>query len=258
METDFNFLAGAPPPTHQSTTHLSAFKPSSLPPLAFPRSAMHFSVSSAFVLCSGLLCTSSVRALSRSESVPDWIILARKLDSEDEDEEEFWNVRMSFWWRIEAFSVSEESWEAVGAEEGGRGGIAVCQRAVGVNMKGDLGLKVGSLTVSAEAGLGGGSVALAVFFLLGGGSGGVLECGLAFVAFLGFGFASDFERFCVAGSCAPFTSTLRSCKYFDTSMVRLGCKSSGKIRPKQSRERNRHRRRSQYLVPSGGRRRDQS
>ena len=93
------------------------------------------------MLCSGLLCTSSVRALSRSESVPDWIIFARNVDSEDEDEEH-WKVRMSFWRRIEALLVSEESWEAVGMDwgvEGGRGVIAVCQRAVGVNVKGGLG-----------------------------------------------------------------------------------------------------------------------
>jgi hypothetical protein len=255
METHFNFLPGAPPPTHQSTTHLSAFRLSPLPPLAFPRSAIAFSVSSAFVLCSGLLCTSSVKALIRPESVPDWIIFARKLDSEDE-EEEVWKVRMSFWWRNEAFSVSEESWEAVGmswgVEEGRRGGIAVCQRAVGVNVKDDLGLKVtlvGSWTVSTEADLEGASGAGAMFFLLGGGP----ECRLAFVA-LAFSFACDLEGFRVAGSCAPFTSTLRSFKYLDISLARSTCRSTREMRNsiKQSRERHGHRRRCQYLlVPSG-------
>jgi len=215
MATHLNFRPGAPPPTHQSTTHLRAFKLSSLPPLAFPRSAMLFSVSSAFVLCSGLLCTSSVRALSRSESVPDWIIFARKLDSEDEEDEELWKVRMSFWWRSEAFSVSEESWEAVGmgwgVEEGGRGWIAVCQRAIGVNVKGDLGLNVsfvGSWTVSG-ADFKDGSGAGAVFFL-----------GFRRGALSGFG--CDFECFRVAGSCAPFRSKLRSFKYLETSIVRSG------------------------------------
>ena len=137
------------------------------------------------MLCSGLLCTSSVNALSRSESVPDWIIFVRKLDSEDEEDEEDWKVRMSFWWRTEAFSVS---WEAVGmgwgVEEGGRDGMAVYQRAVGVNVKGDLGLKgtfVGSWTMSALEGRSGAGGAM--FFLL--------ECGLAFVASFIFGFACE-------------------------------------------------------------------
>ena len=141
------------------------------------------------MLCSGLLCISSVNALSRSESVPDCIIFVRKLDSEEEEDEEVWKVRMSFWWRTEAFSVSEVSWEAVGmgwgVEEGGRDGIVVYRRAVGVNVKGDLGLKgtfVGSWTMSALEGRSGAEGTM--FFLL--------ECGLAFVASFTFGFACEF------------------------------------------------------------------
>jgi hypothetical protein len=81
----FNFRSGAPPPIHQSTTQRKAFRLSSLPPLPLPRSAIPLSVSRAFVLCRGLLCTNSVRALSLSESVPDFNILWRK-DASDEDE----------------------------------------------------------------------------------------------------------------------------------------------------------------------------
>jgi len=66
-----SFLFGAPPPIHQSTIHRRAFKLSSRPPFPFPRSAMPLRVSNALILCSGLLCTRSVSALSLSDSVPD-------------------------------------------------------------------------------------------------------------------------------------------------------------------------------------------
>lgn len=92
-----SFLFGAPPPIHQSTIQRSAFKLSSRPPFPFPLSAMLLRVSNGLILCSGLLCTRSVSALSLSDRVPDWIILVRKLASDEDEleEEEDWNVRMS-------------------------------------------------------------------------------------------------------------------------------------------------------------------
>ena len=110
----------------------------------------------------------------------------------------------------------------------------MCQRAVGVKVRVDFGLKVTFVGSWTGAGLGGGSGAGAVFFLLGGR--GVLECGLAFC------FWCEFGGFRVAGSCAPFTSTLRSFKYFDTSAARSGCRSSGEICLEQRRERRGHHR----------------
>ena len=40
------------------------------------------------MLCNGLLWTSRVKALSRSDKVPDWIIFERKLASDEEEFEE--------------------------------------------------------------------------------------------------------------------------------------------------------------------------
>lgn len=78
---------------------------------------------------------SSVKALSLSESVPDWMILAKKLDSEDEDEDVAWNVWMSFSWREAALSERDARWagiEAGGGEAGaGSGERAECQCEVG-------------------------------------------------------------------------------------------------------------------------------
>src|ERR1700689_3748457 len=77
-----SFRLGAPPPTHQSTTHLNAFRLSSLPPFPLPRSAIPLSVSKALRLCTGLLCTRSVSALSLSESVPPCKIFWRNEKSD--------------------------------------------------------------------------------------------------------------------------------------------------------------------------------
>ena len=92
--TYFNFLSGAPPPTHQSTIHRTAFKLSSRPPLPLPLSAIALSVSNAFTLCKGLLCTSKVKALSLSDKVPDPMILNRKAASDEDGvgAEEDWKV----------------------------------------------------------------------------------------------------------------------------------------------------------------------
>lgn len=79
--TYFNFLSGADPPTHQSTIALNAFKLSSRPFFcAIPRS-----VSSARVLCKGLVCAMSVSADRRSESVPPASMRCRKAASEAEE-----------------------------------------------------------------------------------------------------------------------------------------------------------------------------
>lgn len=43
----------------------------------------------------GPLCTSNVRALSRSDKVPDDIILERKLASEECVDDETWNASIS-------------------------------------------------------------------------------------------------------------------------------------------------------------------
>ena len=89
--TYLSFRPGPPPPTHQSTTHRTAFKPSSLPPLARPRCAILRRLSRASVLCTGLACTSRVSALSRSESVPVERMVLRKCASDVlcvEEEEE--------------------------------------------------------------------------------------------------------------------------------------------------------------------------
>ena len=49
------------------------------------------------MLCNGLLCTNKVKALSRSDKVPDWIIFERKLASDEDEfeEEDAWKVRIS-------------------------------------------------------------------------------------------------------------------------------------------------------------------
>lgn len=110
-QTHLSFRLGAPPPTHQSTMQRRAFKLSSLPPFPFPLSAIPFNVSKAFVLCRGLLWTNKVSALSLSDSVPDWIILDRKLAS-DEDEfedDEVWKVWTSVSCNSDDLNVSEAS-----------------------------------------------------------------------------------------------------------------------------------------------------
>lgn len=82
VTTYFSFRPGAPPPTHQSTTHRIAFRPSSLPPFPRPRSAILFKLSSALILCTGLACTSNVKALSLSESVPFDRMVFKKCESD--------------------------------------------------------------------------------------------------------------------------------------------------------------------------------
>lgn len=93
----FSFRFGTPPPTHQSTIQRKAFKLSSLPPFPFPRSAITLRVSKAFMLCNGLLWTNRVKALSRSDKVPDWMIFERKLASDEEEfeEDDAWKVLIS-------------------------------------------------------------------------------------------------------------------------------------------------------------------
>ena len=78
--TRLSFRSGAPPPTHQSTTALSAFKLSSRPFLA----AMAFKLSSARALCTGEPCAISVSADRRSESVPEVRTRVRKRESDIE------------------------------------------------------------------------------------------------------------------------------------------------------------------------------
>lgn len=92
-QTHLSLRSGTPPPTHQSTTQRRAFKLSSRPPLPLPLSAKLFKASRAFVLCRGLLWTSSVSALSRSDSVPDCRIFWRNANSDlvDVAVDEDWN-----------------------------------------------------------------------------------------------------------------------------------------------------------------------
>jgi hypothetical protein len=45
-------------------------------------------MSRAFVLCKGLAWTRSVKALSLSERVPEWITLLKKVVSEEDEEED--------------------------------------------------------------------------------------------------------------------------------------------------------------------------
>ena len=82
MFSHFSLRLGTPPPTHQSTIHLSAFRLSSRPPLPFPRSAIVLSVSNALTLCTGLLCTKRVNALSLSDKVPLCKIFCRNEKSD--------------------------------------------------------------------------------------------------------------------------------------------------------------------------------
>lgn len=49
---------------------------------------MFLSVSRAFVLCRGLAWTSRVRALSLSESVPEWMTFVKKAVSDDDEDDE--------------------------------------------------------------------------------------------------------------------------------------------------------------------------
>ena len=84
-------------------------------------------------------------ALSLSESVPDCIILKRKLASDDAelDEEEVWKARMSVACSSVAFEVNEESSEGDIVTDGARdvsGGITVYHCEVGWKTKCDLGL----------------------------------------------------------------------------------------------------------------------
>ena len=125
---------------------------------------MPLRVSKALILCSGLLCTRSVSALSLSDNVPDWIILARKLASDEDelDEEEVWNVRMSASCSSVALVVCVDSW--VGFIRGmvlpdavfgvGNGGRALCHCGVGWNTKWDFELRdtfVGNWTFGFES-----------------------------------------------------------------------------------------------------------
>ena len=50
------------------------------------------------MLCNGLLWTNRVKALSRSDRVPDWMIFERKLASDEEEleEDDVWKVLISF------------------------------------------------------------------------------------------------------------------------------------------------------------------
>ena len=49
------------------------------------------------MLCNGLLWTNRVKALSRSDKVPDWIIFERKFASDEDEfeEDDAWNVVIS-------------------------------------------------------------------------------------------------------------------------------------------------------------------
>lgn len=67
LQTHFNLRSGPPPPTHQSTMALNAFRLTSLP--FFPPIVLK--LSNARVLWIGLDWTRSVSADNLSESVPD-------------------------------------------------------------------------------------------------------------------------------------------------------------------------------------------
>lgn len=131
---------GAPPPIHQSTTHRTALRPSSLPPFPRPRSAMPFNVSNAFVLCTGLAWTSKVSALSLSDKVPFDRIVFRKWVSEvlfPVNVEDAWYVSVSFSKRDAARWEREAIWEDEGLGSGfgweGSGRVAVYQCALAEN-----------------------------------------------------------------------------------------------------------------------------
>lgn len=134
------FRPGAPPPTHQSTTHLTALRPSSLPPFPRPRSAIPLSVSSAFVLCTGLAWTKRVSALSLSESVPLDNMVFKKCVSDallPVKADEAWYAVVSASNSVVARFITDD----ICAEErvtgafcgGGRGGAALYHCALGSN-----------------------------------------------------------------------------------------------------------------------------
>lgn len=142
---------------------------------------MLFKVSRAFVLCRGLLWTSRVKALSLSESVPDWIILDRKFasDADELDDEDVWKVWISVACRLEARVMSEASCVALtagkDAEAAPNGGADRYQCEAGEIMNLDLGSRVtfeGSWTLgsSTAAGTSAGASNLDASFFFDGGA----------------------------------------------------------------------------------------